>query len=431
VFASLTPPYVVSAPVTAANNGVQSYVVKVHDLAGHVVQSAPMTVAVDIRWDFIRPVEGFHSRQPSLVTTDAGNAVYYATVTDAWDVLLVKYDANGDHVWTRTFGGQDWETPRSINVDPSGRVYIAGGIYYPGRSETKPNDCFLAIFDPTGGLVRSLLIDGDVGHGNCVAASDASGNFYLAGMAHNSTQNWDFLAKYDRDGNALWNLKFRGTTVGTPEFTFDELSSLAIDRQGGVYVGGWTSDSFDGPPRGPRDVFVLKFDADGNRTWSRQYGSSGVFSLALQFAADPEGGVYVAGQTGGSRANDLAYKALLLSYSPDGSLRWARTLDGGRSQGGWGMVADLRGVYLVGWTSGIGVPQEITEPVQGEADGFLAKYSRSGDLLFVRLLGTPSTEVAQSVALGLNGDVYVAAWTYYDKPNSINTPILARHRDVP
>ena len=139
----------------------------------------------------------------------------------------------------------------------------------------------------------------------------------------------------------------------------------------------------------------------------------------------------MAGETDDASNRGAANNALLIRYGSGGDLRWARTLDGGGGDRGWGVTADRRGVYLVGETYGSGVGHDITEPKQGGDDAFLAQLSSDGNLLSVRLLGTPLGDFGTGVAIGVNGDVYVAGATVYDQGAAINTPLLARHRDVP
>ena len=423
-------PYAMSVTVTSANNGTQTYVVKAYDSGNHVVESAPMIVVVDIRWDFIHAVDGVHSHNASLVATDATNAVYLAGTTDTWDVFLVKHDADGNRLWIRTLGGPDAERANSIGVDASGRIYIAANGFSPPQGS---GNCFLAIYDPAGTLVRTQQIGGALAGQafGCVAASDAAGNFYLTGTTPELTQGHGFVIKYDRDGAALWTQKFGGTAFPSSEFPTDEVTSIVVDAFGGVYVGGYTGQSFDGAPnRGPRDAFVLKFDADGNHIWSTQYGTSGVLTFGEQLAADPEGGVYFSGQTDDPNRRFVIGNAFVLRFSPAGALRWGRMLDGGGDANAWGVAADLRGVYVVGQTNRGGPNQEITEPTQGGYDGFLAQLSRDGNLLSLRLLGSPAQEFATGVAIGVNGDIYVAGMTVYDQPAAIFTPMLARHREI-
>jgi hypothetical protein len=383
-----------------------------------------MTVEVDIRWDFVLPIEGIRSHDPPLIATDATGAVYFAGGTETWDVFLVKHDADGNRLWIRNFGGPDAEHPESLGVDATGRVFFTGQVSHSISS----SDCFLTLYDAAGTLLRTQLVDiPGPAKGTCFATSDALGNFYVAGsVVDYAARSTDlFIVKYDRDGKTIWTRQF-GSAPGV--WNDDVPTSIAIDPLGGVYVGGYTSGSFDGAPnRGPRDLFLVKFDADGNRLWSRQYGTAGLFTFALSLAADPDGGVYFAGYLD-PRVTYNTGTALLVRYGSDGTLRWARTLDAGGDVVAWGVAADQRGVYLVGHTNRSGRDQLI-EPLQGGYDAFLAQFTRDGDPLAVRLLGTPASEFGSAVAIGVNGDAYVAAWTVYDQGAAIFTPFLARHRD--
>src|SRR5205814_7690937 len=141
------------------------------------------------------------------------------------------------------------------------------------------------------------------------------------------------------------------------------------DALGGVYVAGYTSGSFDGaPPRGGgRDIFVLKFDADGNRQWSSQYGVAERLAFADGLAPDPDGGVYVGGQTDHpeNRFRGDA-DALVLRFAPDGRMLWARKVDGGYYEVGQDVVADRTGVYLIGGILGGDLTHDVSEPRQGQ-----------------------------------------------------------------
>jgi hypothetical protein len=71
------------------------------------------------------------------------------------------------------------------------------------------------------------------------------------------------------------------------------------------------------------------------------------------------------------------------------------------------------------------------EPPQGMTDAMLAKFSRDGTMLTVRLLGGPHYDGAWGVGLGLNGDAYVAIYAGGGLPGMPNPgAALAYHRDA-
>jgi len=43
------------------------------------------------------------------------------------DVYLIKTDASGDTIWTRTYGGRGWDEGRSVQQTSDGDYIIAGG----------------------------------------------------------------------------------------------------------------------------------------------------------------------------------------------------------------------------------------------------------------------------------------------------------------
>lgn len=429
----------VTIDVSSTDNGSRIYVAKGYGAGGEIGFSNPLAILVDIRWDVVRVLEGMGTDELLRLASDGSGAAYVATTTRTevnalinLDGVLSKYDAEGTRIWTRTFGGTDWENVYGVGVDPSGRPYLSGHIHYRGEGETRNPDCFLAVYDASGSLLWTRLADTPALEVLCVAATDASGAFYLAGAIEDGSPGAGrtdvFVAKYDRDGNKLWFREF-GSAPGV--FGDDITTSIAVDPLGGVYVAGYTSGSMDGTAnQGGRDLFVVKLDGDGNRLWSRQFGTE-FHDFANSLAADPEGGVYVAG---GRDHPDLRFgpygDALLIRYGSDGTLLWARQLDGGYFDDAWGVAADQNAVRLVGRTSR-GTSGQLTEPTQGPSDAFLATLSRGGDLLSATLLGGPGHDGATGVAPGRDRDTYVVLASQGGLPGIPNpSPVLARHREA-
>ena len=133
-------------------------------------------------------------------------------------------------------------------VDSSGNVYVTG---YTGFSHRRPDgegpDIFLTKYDSSGSQqwIKQIGTPGwDSGES---VAVDSSGNVYVTGQ-----YNGLFLAKYNSNGTERW-FKEIGFGVGR---------SVALDSSGNAYVTGqYRSEEF---PQGVRDVFLLKYDTNGN-----------------------------------------------------------------------------------------------------------------------------------------------------------------------
>jgi hypothetical protein len=420
-------PQQVSLGVSSADNGAHTYVARGYDAADEAGFSNSVTVMVDIRWDVIQEVEGLQSDDILPLASDPSGAVYLGGTNRTGsegsintDVFLAKYDSEGNRLWKQSVSTPEGERTYSVGVDPSGRAYVTGFVSRP-RDEDADVECLLVVYTATG----SIAWTASPREGACVAATDASGSFYLARSVFATDI---FLTKLDPNGQELWTRQF-GTRPGFPND--DVLTSIVVDPGGGVYVSGYTSGSLDGGPnRGGRDVFVVKFDQAGNNLWARQFGTSD-HDFGSGLAADPDGGVYVAG---GKDHPEFRFgrfgDALIARYSSEGSLLWVRHLDGGFFDDAWSVAADRSAVYLVGRTTGAGSSGELSEVRQGPSDGFLAKLSRDGGLSSVRLLGGPQHDGAFGVALGSNGDVFVSLDTEGGLPGVPNaSAVLARHRE--
>jgi hypothetical protein len=435
---STTPPSV-AVEVSNRENGSRVYVARGFGDSGEIGFSNQLPISIDIRWDVIRALEGMSAEYSLQLASDASGAAYVATTTRTesnavidLNVILSKYDHEGNQSWTRTFGGTDWESLYSVGVDQSGRVYLSGHIHSQGEGETRNPDCFLALYDASGSHLWTRLIETPLLDVLCVTTSGPAGDFYVAGVVEEGNSRGGrtdvFVSKYDPAGNQVWRREFGSG----PGFLGDDiLTSIAVDPLEGVYVTGYTSGVMEGTTnQGGRDIFVVKVDRNGNRLWSRQYGTD-YHDFGNSLAADPEGGVYVAG---GRDHPDFRFgrygDALLLRYSPDGTLLWNRQLDGGYFDDAWDVVADQGGVRLVG-TTGDGSSGQLTERTQGPSDAFLASLSPGGDLLSARLLGGPERDGATGLALGLNGDAYVVLTTEGGLPGiPTRSAALARHREI-
>ncbi len=106
-----------------------------------------------------------------------------------------------------------------------------------------------------------------------------------------------FVAKYDTEGNLKWK-----QTFGTPQN--EEARAITVDAEGNVFVTGYTSGNLDGSNAGNDDqVFVLALESDGKTKWTKLYGETTAVAInsvkesGEGIALTTDGGIVVVGYT--------------------------------------------------------------------------------------------------------------------------------------
>ena len=236
---------------------------------------------------------------------------------------------------------------------------------------------------------------------------DGAGNVFISGWTGgslgvpNAGGSDAFIAKYSASGALLWTRQ-----LGTG--SYDVAYSVAVDSAGNAFVSGITGGSLGGPNAGNDDAFIAKYSASGGLLWTRQLGTSSR-DLAFSVAVDGAGNAFISGITGGSLGGPHAgsWDAFLAKYSPAGALLWTRQLGTSPDNYANSVAVDEWGnAFISGWTAG-----SLGGSSAGDHDAFIAKYSASGALLWIRQLGTSGPDRAMSVAVDGEGNAFIGGHT--------------------
>jgi uncharacterized protein YecT (DUF1311 family) len=255
---------------------------------------------------------------PRSMATGAGGGVYVTMYTDgAWegqakpgfdDIVLLKYNPNGDRAWSRFFGSDQIDVPSGIALDAQDNIYLAGGTSGPRAGDRKdgPSHIFLTKYDSAGTRKWMRQFGTDISAAATAVATDGQGNVYVTG---NTTGPLDgiavappvelsfyyFLTKYDSNGARLWT-RISGFRANP--------KAIAVDALGDSYLFGETGDALDGQRHmGGADFFLIKYDKDGTKEWTRVWGTENE-EIGQDMAWDKEGFLYLVGEaTGGCGGN--------------------------------------------------------------------------------------------------------------------------------
>ena len=254
-----------------------------------------------------------HSVRP---TTDGGciaagqTESFGAGQIDFW---AVRTDADGDTVWTRTFGGSGCELCQSVQQTTDGGFILAGCTWTFGAGS---GDFWLVKTDANGDTAWTRTFGGG-SEDYCYSVQQTSdGGYVLAGYTRSfGAGSLDFwMVKTDASGDALWTRSFGGANI-------DACAAVQQTADSGYVMAGRTNSY----GAGNYDFWLVRCDAAGDTLWTRTFG--GILSdqcKAVQQTID--GGFVLAGQTESFGAGESDF--WMVKTDPDGNLAWDRMAGG-------------------------------------------------------------------------------------------------------
>jgi hypothetical protein len=278
----------------------------------------------NLSWD--RTIQASSTEYGSSVSSDQLGNVFIAGYTSGSlhglnaggnDGFVTKFDSAGNLHWTRQFGSTAADSVSAAAADGYGNVFVAGSTWGAvGDTNLGQLDAFIGKYDAEGNLLWLKNYGGALYEQCFGATADSLGNLYITGFSVGLPGNpqkagYDaYVSKLDPNGNELWAKQFG---FGTQ----DAGSSVVVDKQGYVYVTGVASPDYTTTTAREDDVFINKFDAQGNMLWSQRFGTTAGDS-GSQLAIDELGSLYVAGMTWGSLAatNTGQGDAYVAKFSP-------------------------------------------------------------------------------------------------------------------
>ncbi len=267
----------------------------------------------------------------SVVQTspDGGYAVAGYKAEGAW---LIKTDADGNHMWNKTYGESGGEFGYSAIQTSDGGYAIAGSTWAYGAGS---QDFWLIKSDADGNHMWNKTYGKDAlsdEYGRSVIQT-SDGGYAIAGY----TYDWDWqegsvwLVKTDSEGNQLWNQTYSSwlgdldecysvvqTSDGGYALAADYLL-IKTDSEGnqlwnktyGAYTysvvqtspdGGYAVAGYSYYPTGT--AWLIKTDSEGNQMWNQKFGGPG--GEAFYSVVQTSDGAYVAtGYTSSFGAGDL------------------------------------------------------------------------------------------------------------------------------
>jgi hypothetical protein len=168
--------------------------------------------------------------------------------------LLVKYDASGNHTWTRSWGGSGTDYAYAVVQTADGGYALTGtGSSYKAAGAGNTDEAYLAKFDSSGAVVWSTTWGGSGNDYARMVTNTLDGGLIITGSESSTTGNYNaYIAKFSGGGTLSWS------TVWGAASTDNGFTVVATDDGG--YAQAIEQGSFGA---GNYDMTIAKYDSTG------------------------------------------------------------------------------------------------------------------------------------------------------------------------
>jgi len=196
-------------------------------------------------------------------TTDGGYVIAGRTQSVGAgneDVYLIKTNTSGDTLWTRTYGGTDYDGGRSVQQTADGGYIITG---YTHSSGAGSGDVYLIKTNASGDTLWTRAYGGTGVEWGYDVQQTTDGGYIIVGCTQSFGAGIDdvYLIKTNASGDPVWARTYGGADD-------DVGNSVQQATDGGYVIAGYTG------PFGPgnQDVYLIRTNASGDTLWTKTYG---------------------------------------------------------------------------------------------------------------------------------------------------------------
>ena len=371
--------------------------------------SVPYTVLTkykkngDIDWEKVVGSKKGMTAITTVVPTDDGGfyAVGYGknvggvTGKGYYDGVVYKFDKKGEQEWYKTFGTSTVDLFNGATLTSDGGIIAVGSVGNndgDAKGFKKPaleSAACIVKYSSDGKLLWKNIVGGNQDTFNGVAeASDGNifvvGDFYSGNLFTALGSSDSAVVKFSPIGEYLDVAPIAGKGI-------ENFPAISACKNGGVVVVGrsnstdaGSTESFfvaDLASRGGYDSYIIKFKNDLSIEFANPF--RGQYDDALTSVVEAEDGTFIAAGYSNSSSRDFkgittrgGDDIVIASFDKFGSLSWARSFGGTKSDSANAICLGSDGGYLVaGKTLSNDIDMKgIAQYVNGKSVGVIVKF---------------------------------------------------------
>ena len=371
--------------------------------------SVPYTVLTkykkngDVDWEKVVGSKKGMTAITTVVPTDDGGfyAVGYGknvggvTGKGYYDGVVYKFDKKGEQEWYKTFGTSTVDLFNGATLTSDGGIIAVGSVGNndgDAKGFKKPaleSAACIVKYSSDGKLLWKNIVGGNQDTFNGVAeASDGNifvvGDFYSGNLFTALGSSDSAVVKFSPIGEYLDVAPIAGKGI-------ENFPAISACKNGGVVVVGrsnstdaGSTESFfvaDLASRGGYDSYIIKFKNDLSIEFANPF--RGQYDDALTSVVEAEDGTFIAAGYSNSSSRDFkgittrgGDDIVIASFNKFGSLSWARSFGGTKSDSANAICLGSDGGYLVaGKTLSNDIDMKgIAQYVNGKSVGVIVKF---------------------------------------------------------
>jgi len=242
-------------------------------------------------------------------------------VMDEEDMYLVKIDSEGNEIWSHTYGGRGMDHGKMVRQTLDGGFILVGGRgdEFP-TGDLYEGNIVLIKTDAQGNEVWTRTYGDEILYLGWGVEQTPDGGYILTGWEAKTIPDRDVIAiKTDENGEVEWSRTW-DLDPGDRDGGFD----MILTSDGYIVIA--CIQSMD---NGPRGAVLIKVDLDGNEVWVKEFGEEDVGYEFWDIMEDSDGGYVMAGDTllnFNPTTGEAIRNGLIIKTDPDGETLWQHTI---------------------------------------------------------------------------------------------------------
>ena len=305
-----------------------------------------------------------------------------------FDSSVFKFDKDGNIIWKLNLGGNGNELLYDMIEDDEGNyigILSSSSTNIVGIENKGRNDILVVKFDKNGNILKRVSFGGNNDDNPYLIHKTKDDNFIIRGSFSSSDfdglelvgSNDVLLLKINSDLELLAKARWGGKKI-------DNADKLLVCNDGGFLVSGTyvydeSADDHQGLISGGMNIVVLKFDENLNLLWKDSYGGESLNAFRDIYLTD-NNFIYSFGYLmNKSVINGLQGDHILAKYDKDGNRLWLKLYGGNDIDSLWWYVPIENDNFVsFGSTYSTDIEGIVNK---GKNDSLLVKFDSEGNVI--------------------------------------------------